>query len=64
MGSQLSPHGLHPRNLLDMNNRDVEHLVNGLQLVNHYGWTKGNSLCVTTGMSTSLTYTITGMSIT
>ena len=36
VGSRLSPHP-HPRNLLDLHNQDVEHLVNGLQLRNHYG---------------------------
>ena len=37
VGSRLSPHRLHPRNLLDMHNRVVEHLINGLQLGNHCG---------------------------
>ena len=30
VGSRLSPHQLHPRNLLDLHKRDVEHLINGL----------------------------------
>ena len=66
-GSRLSPHRLHARNLLDLHNRDAEHLVNGLQLANLSGllnWTKGNGLCATTVMSTTLTCTITGMSLT
>ena len=37
VGSRLSPHRLHPRNLLDLHNRDIEHLVNELQLENLYG---------------------------
>ena len=39
---------------LDVRNRDVDHLINELQLGNHNGrqnWTMGNSLCVTTNPS-------------
>ena len=66
VGSRLSPHHLHPKNLLHLHKWDVEHLVNGLQLGNLSGlldWTKGNGLCATTVMSTPLTCTITVMSI-
>ena len=38
MGSRLSPHRLHPRNLLDLHTRDIKHLVDELQLENHYGF--------------------------
>ena len=54
VGSRLSPR-LHPKNLLDLHNQDIEHLVNGLQLGNLSGllnWTKGNGLCATTVIST------------
>ena len=48
--------------------RDIDHLINGLQLGNHNDLQNkldhGKQLCVTTGMSTTLTCTITGMSIT
>ena len=57
VGSRLSPHRLHPRNLLDLHNQDVEHLVNGLQLRNLSGllnWTKGNGLSATTGKTTTM----------
>ena len=37
VGSRLSSHRLHPRNLLDMCNRDVEHLVDELQLGKFHG---------------------------
>ena len=45
VGARLSPRRLHPRNLLDLHKRNVEHLVNGLQLGNLSGlldWTKGH----------------------
>ena len=47
--------------------QEIDHLINGLQLGNLSGlhnWTKGNGLCATTVMSTTLTCTMTGMSIT
>ena len=40
------------REELDLRNRDVEHLINGMQLGNLSGllhWTKGNSNCAMTG---------------
>ena len=55
------------RKMLDLHNRDIEHLINGLQMGNLSGllnWTTGNDLCATTGKSTTLTCTTTGMSIT
>ena len=48
-----------PRNLLDLHNRGIEHLINELQLENHYGFLNSpdheDRLRVTTGMSTTLT---------
>ena len=46
-----------PENLLDLHKKDIEHLVNGLQLGNLCGLlhgTKGNVLCAMTGLSTTL----------
>ena len=53
--------------MLDVRNRDVEHLINGVQLGNLsllLNWTKGNDLCAMTRLSTTLTCTTTGMAIT
>ena len=44
VGSRLYPHRLHPRNLLDMHNRDIEHLVNELHLENLGGLLKSLDL--------------------
>ena len=60
VGSRPVSHGLHPRKLLKLRNRDIENLINGLQLVNLIGlqnWTERNGLCAMTGLSTTLTCT-------
>ena len=66
VGSRPISHSLHPRKLLNLRNKDIEDLINGLQLGNLNGllnWTKRNGLCTMTGLSTTLTCTTTGMSI-
>ena len=40
VGSRLSSHRLHPRETAGPAHQDVDHLVNGLQLGNHYGLQK------------------------
>ena len=53
------------KNLLDLQNRDIEHLINGLQLGHLSGrknWTERNGLCAMTGWSTTCLCSITAIS--